>query len=71
MYGNRIHVVHDNNSSQGVGFCGLLQIVFLVLKLCGVINWSWWIVMLPTIIPLGLVAMILALAFIIAVVKDE
>lgn len=71
MYSNRLHVVHDNNSSKGIGFFGLLQIVFIVLKLCGVINWSWWYVLLPTIIPIGLVAMILVMAFIIAVVKDE
>lgn len=28
----------------GIGFCGLLTIVFIVLKLLGVINWSWiWV----------------------------
>lgn len=26
---------------------GLLGIAFIVLKLCGVINWSWWLVLLP------------------------
>ena len=26
-----------------------LQIAFIVLKLCGVISWSWWIVLLPII----------------------
>lgn len=39
----------SNNSntttvSGGIGFSGLLTIVFIVLKLCGVINWSWiWV----------------------------
>lgn len=41
----------SNNSSNnkttvsgGIGFSGLLTIVFIVLKLCGVINWSWiWV----------------------------
>ena len=33
----------------------ILQIVFIVLKLCGVITWSWWLVMLPWIICGGLV----------------
>ena len=35
-----------SNSSVGcgIGFCGLLQIAFIVLKLCGVIQWSWcWV----------------------------
>ena len=35
------------SSSGGIGFCGLLGIVFIVLKLTGYINWSWWIVLSP------------------------
>lgn len=31
----------------GVGFFGLLAIVFIVLKLIGVINWSWIWVLSP------------------------
>ena len=44
----------SNNSSNsnttvsgGIGFSGLLTIVFIVLKLCGVINWSWIWVLAP------------------------
>ena len=68
---NNIHVTHDNNSSKGVGFTGLLQIVFIVLKLCGVIKWSWVWVLAPLWISFGLVLLICLLAVIIAVVKDE
>lgn len=38
---------NNNNSSQGVGFMSILFIVFLVLKLCKVITWSWWWVTVP------------------------
>ena len=31
----------------GVGFLGLLTLVFITLKLCGVITWSWWWVLAP------------------------
>lgn len=31
----------------GIGFAGLLTIAFIVLKLCGVIAWSWWWVLSP------------------------
>ena len=31
----------------GVSFTGLLGIAFIVLKLCGVIDWSWWWVTCP------------------------
>lgn len=33
--------------SGGVGFAGLLTVAFIVLKLCGVITWSWWWVLSP------------------------
>ena len=32
----------------------VLFIVFLILKLCGVITWSWWWVTAPIWIPIGL-----------------
>lgn len=37
-----------NNGGGGIGFAGLLQIAFIVLKLCGIIEWSWWWVLTPT-----------------------
>lgn len=38
---------NKNNSSGGIGFVGLLTIAFIVLKLVGVINWSWVWVLSP------------------------
>ena len=35
------------NNFEGVGFCNLLFIVFLVLKLTNYITWSWWWVTAP------------------------
>lgn len=32
----------DSSGGGGIGFFGLLFIVLLVLKLTGVIDWSWW-----------------------------
>ena len=34
-------------ATSGVGILDVVQIVFIILKLCGVINWSWWVVLLP------------------------
>ncbi len=31
----------------GIGFLGALTIVFIVLKLVGTIDWSWWWVLAP------------------------
>lgn len=36
-----------------MGFCEVLTIVFVVLKLIGVISWSWWVVFSPELIGLG------------------
>jgi len=39
---------NNNNSGRGgIGFVGLLQIAFIVLRLCGVIKWSWLWVLSP------------------------
>jgi hypothetical protein len=35
------------NVSGGVGVFGLMGLIFVTLKLCGVINWSWWWVTVP------------------------
>lgn len=39
--------MNQSNSSGGIGIMGVLGVVFLVLKLCHVITWSWWLVTLP------------------------
>lgn len=44
----------SSSSSGGVGFFGLLTIVFIVLKLTGFITWSWWWVLSPAIFSIGL-----------------
>lgn len=31
----------------GITFLGALTIAFIILKLCGVITWSWWWVLAP------------------------
>jgi hypothetical protein len=38
---------NSSSSSSGIGFTGLLTIVFIVLKLIGKISWSWWWVLSP------------------------
>lgn len=51
-----------NTSSGGIGICGALFIVFLVLKLAevgAVAHWSWWRVTSPLWLPFGLVVGVL------------
>jgi len=60
---------NNNVSSGGIGFTGLLTIVFIVLKLVGVINWSWLWVLSPLWISAGLVLLIIILIFVILFIK--
>ncbi len=47
----------DNSSSSGgIGFVGLLTILFVGLKLAGFIGWSWWWVLSPLWITAGAIA---------------
>ena len=54
----------NNTTAGGIGFCGLLTVAFIVLKLTGVINWSWlWVlapIWIPTAITLAIIAIVLA-----------
>lgn len=51
----------EQNNSKVVGdiTISLLLVAFVVLKLCGVIDWSWWWVLSPLWIPLGFVILVL------------
>lgn len=53
---------NKKTSTGGIGFCGLLTIAFIVLKLCHVIEWSWWWVLAPTWIPIILALILLLIA---------
>ena len=39
--------MNNKQASGGISFTGLLTIVFIILKLCGIITWSWWWVLSP------------------------
>lgn len=54
----------STSSSSGIGFFGLLAIVFIALKLSGFIEWSWLWVLAP-IWGGCLVAVVLLLVFIV------
>lgn len=53
-----------------IGFCGLLTVVFIVLKLTSVIAWSWWWVLAPAWIPATIIIFFLVLAGIAKLIYD-
>lgn len=55
-------------TSGGIGFCGMLAILFIGLKLAGVINWEWVWVLSPLWLPIAVAfGIILVMLVIIAV----
>jgi membrane protein implicated in regulation of membrane protease activity len=53
----------------GISFLGCLTLIFITLKLCGLIGWSWFWVLLPVFIPLLLASAFLGgLALVCAVI---
>lgn len=49
-------------SAGSLGFGGMLTLLFIALKLCGQIDWSWWWVLAPVWIPGALMLLLLAVA---------
>ena len=53
---------NSQERNTGVSTLGVLQIVFIVLKLCNLINWRWAVVLIPTWISLGIFVILLLCA---------
>lgn len=53
----------NNKSSGGMGLLGVLQVIFIVLKCLDIIAWSWWAVLIPLWISIGLVVLLVGIAY--------
>ena len=51
-----------------MGFAEVLTLIFIVLKLIGIISWGWFYVLLPEIIAGG-IYIILLIIYIISIIK--
>lgn len=62
----------DNHSGtgSGIGFVGLLTIVFITLKLLGVIDWSWWWVLSPIWIVFAICFLVIAVVAIVSALRE-
>lgn len=58
-----------NKSSGGISTLSLLGITFIILKLTGVIDWSWWLVTLPLWAGVALFTVALILVLIVGVIE--
>lgn len=58
-------------TTGGVGFTGLLTLLFIGLKLGGVIDWAWVWVLSPLWISLAVTVVILIIAIILSVLMSK
>lgn len=58
--------MRDEKTSSGLGLLDVLAVIFIVLKLLGVITWSWvWVLS-----PIWIQLVIVAIVFIVILIKD-
>ena len=65
MSSDKKQTIVSSSTSSGIGFTGLLTIVFIVLKLLGKIDWSWVWVLSPLWISALLVVLIIIIIFLV------
>ena len=59
--------MRDKKTSSGLGLLDVLAVIFIVLKLLGVITWNWvWVLS-----PIWIQLVIVAIVFIVILVKDH
>ncbi len=61
---------NSSSSSSGIGFPGLLTVLFIGLKLTGYINWPWIWVLSPILISVSIVVAIILILALIALIAE-
>lgn len=62
---------NTNGKRDGIGFASLLFLVFLVLKLTYVIDWSWWWITAPLWGPFVIVVVIMGIVVAVAATRSR
>lgn len=55
-------------TGSGIGFTGLLTIIFVLLKAFNVITWSWWWVFAPLWLPIAIALGIAIVIFFVGII---
>jgi len=67
---DQIKTMTMSSNSSGISFTGALTILFIGLKLCNVIHWSWWWVLSPIWISMSIAIFIIAILAIFVLIKE-
>lgn len=57
--------MNNDFTSGGIGFGSAILLMFIILKLVGVIDWSWWWILSPIWIPIVLLLAVSILLFVV------
>ncbi len=60
-----------SSGGGGVGFCGLLAVLFIGLKLTGHVTWSWLWVLSPLWIPVAIAVVFIGIAAILGIIASN
>ena len=63
------YIWETDTTHVGLTFFDILTLIFITLKLTGVITWSWWWVLSPIWICWGLIIIIVLICFILRYFK--
>ena len=55
---------NNKNTNKSIGLFDILLVIFIVLKLTGLVDWSWWWVLSP----IWIAVLILLFGFIVALI---
>ena len=56
---------------SGIGFFGLLTILFIGLKLTGHVDWSWWWVLAPVWMPFAVVILGVLVWMVVDIIRER
>ena len=60
----------NSSGSHGITFWEAMQVLFIGLKLAGVIDWPWYVVLAPTLIEVAVLLLVL-LIIVWAAINDK
>ena len=59
-----------SSGSRGLGLCSVVGIVFIILKLTKLIDWSWFWVLFPFILGIGFWVIVIILAIVVHILDE-
>jgi len=63
--------MESKNGTVALAFTQLVTLIFVVAKLWHVIEWPWWLVFMPVLLPIGMLGVAIVTAWLFLKIKGE